>query len=323
MVKSLFKLTLIPFHRDILNPPAPPKETEKVESVPSSTVLSFLSDFHFRLTSESGAEYSYYEALPTPIFSEGQVERTPTFPGASSTQGGFKMEMISPATYRQIARAMPAPSTALVNETPEMYQTVTEPFIASICEGNSLSWICNVVDAKKEVERLLVNHKDFVLNVDTKWRSHPDALSTPRSEWYQHPATADLYCLGIVKQSGLRTLRDLRGEHVPMLKAMMQEGTKAIQTIYGIESNQIRVFVHYQPQFYHFHVHFTRLENEVGCSVERGHLVSDIVQNLGMDSDYYKKRTISFRLRTTDTLYKQLAEAACSEMKTAQNMDVE
>jgi m7GpppX diphosphatase len=286
--------------------------------------LSFLSDFHFRLTSESGAEYSYYEALPTAmISSEGQVERTPTFPGASSTQGGFKMEMISPATDRQISRAMPAPSTALVNETPTMYRTVTEPFIASICEGNSLSWIQNVVDGKKEVERLLVNHNDFVLNVDTKWRSHPDALLTPRSKWYQHPATADLYCLGIVKQSGLRTLRDLRGEHIPMLKGMMQEGMKAIQTIYGIESNQIRVFVHYQPQFYHFHVHFTRLENEVGCSVERGHLVSDIVQNLGMDSDYYKKRTISFRLRTTDTLYKQLAEAACSEMKTAQNMDVE
>lgn len=28
-----------------------------------------------------------------------------------------------------------------------------------------------------------------------------------------------------------------------------------------------RVFVHYQPQFYRFHVHFTRLHNDLGCQV--------------------------------------------------------
>mmetsp|Transcript_309 Transcript_309/g.590 ORF Transcript_309/g.590 Transcript_309/m.590 type:complete len:84 (-) Transcript_309:1225-1476(-) len=47
---------------------------------------------------------------------------------------------------------------------------------------------------------------------------------------------------------------------------------------------------------YHFHVHFTRLENEVGCSVERGHLVSDVIQNLLLE-DYYKKRTITYKLK--------------------------
>ena len=84
---------------------------------------------------------------------------------------------------------------------------------------------------------------------------------------------------------------------------MMKEGLAAIKSIYGVNQDQIRVFVHYQPQFYHFHVHFTRLENEVGCSVERGHLITDIIQNLTMDGDYYKKRTITYKLKKGTTLH--------------------
>ena len=78
---------------------------------------------------------------------------------------------------------------------------------------------------------------------------------------------------------------------------MAKEGLYAIQTIYGVPSNQIRIFVHYVPQFYHFHIHFTRLENEVGCSVERAHLVSDIIQNLAMDSGYYRTRMLTYKLK--------------------------
>ena len=84
---------------------------------------------------------------------------------------------------------------------------------------------------------------------------------------------------------------------MPLLKKMENDGLDAIKAVYGVEKDQIRVFVHYQPQFYHFHVHFTRLENEVGCAVERGHLLSDVLQNLEMDSEYYSKRVITYKLK--------------------------
>ena len=193
-------------------------------------------------------------------------------------------------------------------------------------DSGSISWIKNLVEVKKEKERLLVNHQDFIINIDTKWRSHPPPLTTPREEWMNHPSTVDLYCLGICKQSGITCLRDLTSEHIPLLKAMMKEGLAAIKSTYGVDQDQIRVFIHYQPQFvsnccyrvyysidsarcphhnclsyassqqYHFHIHFTRLENEVGSNVDRGHLVSDVIQNLLME-DYYKKRTITIKLK--------------------------
>lgn len=332
--KSLLKLTLIPFHKTILgsNPivtesstsnndkTCDAKDTEKNESNASSDkIVKFLKGFQFQLKSESGAEYSYYRASPnsnvnstkddqnTMIVSPALTKKNDLEEEEEDTDvvgGSFDVELISPANERQISRAMPSSGSILVHESPELYNNIVRPYIQSIVDnGKSLSWIHNIIEIKKEQERLLVNHPQFIMNIDTKWRSHPDPLTVPRKEWFQHKAVEDLYCLGITKEKGIASLRDLTADHVPMLQSMIDEGYKAIETIYGVESNQIRVFVHYQPQFYHFHVHFTRLENEVGSTVERGHLLTDIIQNLQMDPLYYSKRTIVYKLRKMSPLH--------------------
>ena len=334
-VKSLLKLTLVPFHKAILgsNPVLSPQDSESPErnfqihknAEASAQMVSFLKGYEFKLKSESGAEYSYYTARPSnnlhnllstnintnapdpPIHKDTENHAslkaaTVTLPSPFSTCdefqfGSFDVELISPANNRQISRAMPSLGSTLIHETPQLYQNIVQPYIQSIVDGGSLGWINNIIQVKKEKERLLVNSDQFIINIDTKWRTHPPPLTTPREQWYDHKSVADLYCLGIIKQKGIASLRDLRGEHVPMLKSIQQQGFDAIENIYGVKSDQIRCFVHYQPQFYHFHVHFTRLENEVGSTVERGHLVCDIVQNLEMDPQYYCKRTIAYKLK--------------------------
>lgn len=37
-----------------------------------------------------------------------------------------------------------------------------------------------------------------------------------------------------------------------------RQGVKTIGEVYGVREDELRVFVHYLPQFYHFHVHFSR-----------------------------------------------------------------
>mmetsp|Transcript_6728 Transcript_6728/g.13965 ORF Transcript_6728/g.13965 Transcript_6728/m.13965 type:complete len:436 (+) Transcript_6728:142-1449(+) len=295
----------------------------------SDDISSFLQQYNYCLKSESGAEYSYHEAFPTrnllnkvinvevnnhnnnrmesqSTTSKIHDENENKFPkedsfisqlhSTISKFGAFDVELISPATPYQISRAMPSLGHTLIQETPSLYKNVVQPFIQNVIDSGSISWIQNLIEVKKEKERLLVNHEEFIINIDTKWRSHPPPLTTPREEWLNHPSTVDLYCLGIVKASGIATLRDLRQKHVPLLKSMAEEGLSAIKRVYGVDNDQVRIFIHYQPQFYHFHIHFTRLENEVGCSVERGHLVSDVIQNLEMDDEYYCKRIISYKL---------------------------
>lgn len=310
-VKSILKLTLVPFHKETLgsNPVIDSKdsltpEVKLLENNPQSSdaIISFLQSYNFNLKSESGAEYSYYNATPSQLESDKNGHNDIHHSDMPQV-GCFDAELISPASERQIKRAMPSNSTALIEETSDMYNEVVKPYIQSIVDGQSLNWIFNIIEGKKEKERLLLNHESFIINIDTKWRSHPDAFKTPREEWYQHESTIDLYCLGIIKQKSIATLRDLTKDHIPILKSMKEEGLKTIENIYGVKKDQIRVFVHYHPQFYHFHVHFTRLHNEIGSQVERGHLISDIIQNLQLDGDYYAKRTISYKLKISSPLY--------------------
>lgn len=312
--QSLLKLTVVPFHKQVF------QSSENVDSTPK--ILSFLAGYEFELTSESGAEYSYYDAIPkTGLFSFLSRLLPGSGRGASARMGEFKVELISPASDRQIQRSMPKASMVMIDETPELYENVTKPYIQSIVDSGSLSWIENVVTGKKERERLLLEKGDYILNVDTKWKTHPTNV-VPRSEWHEHESIVDLYCLAIVKDGSIASLRDLRDQHLPMLKSILDECPSTIEKIYGVKRDQLRVFVHYQPQFYHFHVHFTRLENDIGCQVERGHLLSDIIQNLEemdneMDGDFYTKRTITYKLPTNDKLYlkmKEYREASISSL---------
>ena len=254
--QSLLKLTIVPFHKELLgsNPVMSQEDIDKGHAVErnclrhdpsaSAKILSFLKQHTFQLSSDSGEEYSYYTASPEHSKSDPK-EIEEMISGA----GSFSVELISPASPNQISRAMPSLGHVLIEETPQMYLKCTKPYIQTVVDSGSIAWIKNLVEVKKEKERLLVNHDDFIINIDTKWRSHPPPLTTPREEWMNHPSTVDLYCLGICKQSGITCLRDLTSEHIPLLKAMMKEGLAAIKSTYGVDQDQIRVFIHYQPQF--------------------------------------------------------------------------
>jgi m7GpppX diphosphatase len=302
---SILKLTLVPYHKLLLgsNPvlssninkeSSLERNTLNNDPIASANIISFLREYEYELKSESGAEYHYYIARPTTggILNKKEEKNH----NSINNVGAFDIELISPATPHQIMRSLPSLGHVLIHETPELYNKVVAPYIQTIIDNGSLAWITNVITGQKEKERLLVNNVDFIINIDTKWRTHPSPLTTHRSEWYNHTCTSDLYCLGITKINTISCIRDLRAVHIPLLQSLQQAGIDCIQDMYGIPSNQIRIFVHYQPQFYHFHVHFTRLENEVGSTVERGHMVCDIIQNLQLDDEYYKKRTITYKL---------------------------
>jgi Scavenger mRNA decapping enzyme C-term binding len=353
--QGLLKLTIVPFHKtDLACLPhrndSEEKELsqddkaankvlyEQQEKEHSTKVLTFLSKFDWRMTSNSGAEYSFHEVFSKsasldfetdanePAFKKSKTEKESMVVSGEQNNVGstmatttptFRAELIFPASERQLSRAMPSPGFALVTETPALYEAVTKPYIQSIVSSGSLSWLQNIVQVKKEKERLLHNAEKWILNVDTKWRSHPDALTIPREQWYQHESTADLYCLGIFKQDGIASLRDLTGldsdDHISILREMLEQGPRVIETVYGVQRDQLRIFIHYQPQFYHFHVHYTRLQNEIGAQVEKAHLLSDIIQDLVVDPLCFQKKTLVYKLSLQDKLYRLLSNHGASE----------
>ena len=86
---------------------------------------------------------------------------------------------------------------------------------------------------------------------------------------------------------------------------------EAIKQKYGVESDQLRIYVHYQPSYYHFHVHFTHLNYDApGCGIGKAHLLQDVIDNIeNIDEDYYRKKTLACVFKANDKLFKRFQSA--------------
>ncbi|KAA0189431.1 hypothetical protein HAZT_HAZT004073 [Hyalella azteca] len=131
------------------------------------------------------------------------------------------------------------------------------------------------MDDKCEADRVILRDSDplngFVLLSDMKWTG--EKLS-------------DLFCQAIVNRRDLASLRDLTRDCLPLLYNIRDKGTMAIEEKYGVKANQLRVYLHYLPSFYHLHVHFASIN-----SCHEGRLS---VRNLGC-MEYGKVHPLDMR----------------------------
>ncbi|XP_032366769.1 m7GpppX diphosphatase [Etheostoma spectabile] len=207
----------------------------------------------------------------------------------------IKTTVVCPATEKHVKKYQRQESF-LVEETGEDYQSITLPYIQK--QSFSVQWVYNILEKKAEADRIVYEDPDpevgFVLLPDFKW---------------DQKQVDDLYLIAIVHQRDIRSLRDLTSEHLPLLQNIFQKGKEAILERYNLPASKLRVYLHYQPSYYHLHVHFTKLGYEApGCGVERAHLLADVIQNLQSDRRYYKSRTLYFPLRADDGLLSKFKE---------------
>ncbi|XP_037293316.1 m7GpppX diphosphatase-like [Manduca sexta] len=203
---------------------------------------------------------------------------------------GVKTTIIYPATDKHIAKFVHQ-ELHIVLETPELYETLTLPHIEK--EQFNLQWVYNILEGKSEQDRIVYDNKceteGFVLVPDLKW----DGVTKET-----------LYLLAIVRQRGIKSIRELYETHLPLLKRIRDEGKKKILEKYHIQGSQLRIYLHYQPSFYHLHVHFTYLRHEApGIYAERSHLLDTVINNIEIMSNYYKKATLPFPISETWSLF--------------------
>merc|ERR1712154_355395 len=195
----------------------------------------------------------------------------------------------------------------MIRETPQMYKDIQLPYIQSIPTAH-IQWVYDILEEKRESKKIIVKDTDeeigFVTLPDSKWKSHPKADS-PKSDWKLNMSIpTSFYALSIVRDRTIKSLRDLRGKHVKLLENLLHKTTEAIKEIYGLNSNELRIFVHYPPQYYHFHIHFTCLAIDYGIHSGKAILLEDIIDNLKMDPNYYQKASISCVVFEGDQLLK-------------------
>lgn len=254
----------------------------------------------------SGMEYGYYHGALDPSFAPG-LSVDVLYPGCLADESEeARAKLLKKHIGRNTAQAPVA-----FRETVEAYENAHVPYMRAIPEG-AIGWVYKILALEKETERLLFNdpaqETGFLLNTDPKWTTHPDHKKTHKAEWNGHASTRDLYCLGLCHRRDVRSLRDLRGEHLPMLRAMAETGRRVIRETYGLEDHSVKVFVHYPPQFYHFHVHYANVAVDIGVQTERAHLLDDVIDNIERDSEHYAKCAITGRMGENDELWRRYRE---------------
>jgi len=191
-----------------------------------------------------------------------------------------KATVIHPATAKHISK-FSAKTAVLIEETAEIYKSVTLPHIQESRFDNQ--WVYNILEHQKEADRIVFEDPHpitgFILIPDLKWDCR---------------TISNLYLTGIIFSRDIKSLRDLTADHLPLLNNILTNGSVAISEKYGIPASQLRIYIHYQPSYYHLHVHFTSLEfTPLGCSTERAHLLKTVINNIKLKSSYYQEIALS------------------------------
>ena len=255
----------------------------------------------------NGSEFGYYHGHPTASAPPLSVE-------VISTAGGpAGAALLQKHVDRSTSQEM-----RLYRETPQSYDRCHLPYIEAIPAG-ATSWVDAVVSLQKERESLLYSEGDadgddgFTINVDPKWTAHPEMSGRDAASAVAGCAdmgfTKQLYCLGIARDASVRSLRDLRAKHLPLLMRMREAGESIAGERYGVAPSQLRQFVHYPPQFYRFHWHVTHVNVHLGIETERAHLLDDIIDNLERDPEHYARANLTCRVGETDGLWRRVCSA--------------
>jgi 3D (Asp-Asp-Asp) domain-containing protein len=141
-------------------------------------------------------------------------------------------------------------------------------------EDENKVWVYNIIDHIAEKERIIYEDQHIILIPDYKWNNSIDCL----------------HILCFFKDKKLYSIRELVGNHIDILENSLKNCKKCIKDKYDVSEDSLLIFFHYHPSVWHLHLHFTNIKlinNSI--LIPRAHLVNQVIENLKIDSDYYKK----------------------------------
>ena len=192
----------------------------------------------------------------------------------------LKINLIYPSTEQHLKKYSKQ-GVRMVVETAEIYAQKIRPYMLQKREQGRLNWVWNIIDGKTEVEDVIYRtprgrdgDKGFLLLPDLNW---------------DRKTIEGLHLLGLVERTDIWSLRDLKKKHVSWLNDMRAKLLEATVEAYPmLEEDQLKLYVHYQPTYYHFHIHIVHVQLEAGATQATGKAIgleSIIAQLQGMAGD--------------------------------------
>lgn len=213
-----------------------------------------------------------------------------------------KINLIWPATSVHIEK-YDKQSFHIVRETPAIYRKIVKPYIDEMYNNGRLKWVHNILYNGYESERVVFTNYDendpksgFVILPDMKWDGvNMDAL----------------YLVAIVYRDDIKSIRDLKPEHIEWLTDIKNNIRAVVPGCYNymVPADQLRIFIHYQPSYYHFHIHIVNIRHPGlgdGIAAGKANLIEDVIENLNfMGPDGYMSRTMTYVIGENHNLWRR------------------
>lgn len=177
----------------------------------------------------------------------------------------LKINLIYPCTSKHIKKYNKQGVRAVV-ETAQIYKDHVRPYMQQQREDGRLNWVWNIIAGKTEVE-------DVIFRTPKGRDGDEGFLLLPDLNW-DRKTMESLHLLGLVERMDIWSLRDLRKKHVRWLRDMKSKLLDStIKTYPQLEEDMLKLYVHYQPTYYHFHIHIVHVALEAGATQAVGKAV--------------------------------------------------
>lgn len=181
--------------------------------------------------------------------------------GNGETQQDLKLNLIWPCTSQHIKKYSDQ-QVRMVTETPEIYKNHVRPFMQAKREEGRLNWVFNILEGRTEQEDVIMR--------DAGHGPEDSFLMLPDLNW-DRKTLSSLHLLALIDRRDIWSLRDLQKRHIPWLRYLRQRVLEATVSMYpDLEQDQLKLYVHYQPTYYHFHIHVVNVMLEAGATQSTG-----------------------------------------------------
>jgi len=231
--------------------------------------------------------------------------------------------VIYPCTQSHIQKYS-AEKRILFRETPAIYERFTKQFILGE-SPEKLGWLYQLLDKTAEQDRFLLEDPDLSRGFVIYAYEKSETLLSKNIEKFS--------ALVLVHRKDLKSIRDLDLKDVPLLQNIKHRIYDFVDKTFGETQNpeiprfvtpandnsrlehteepekqrvrprdQIRIFFHYKPTYFHLHLHVAHISSEKN---EKDHRLDDVIEHLQLFPNYYQQKTLIYELSISDPLYLQ------------------
>ncbi len=215
-----------------------------------------------------GANDIYFCYMAASSLGVGTKPAAPSSEPAAEDFSDLKINLIYPCTAQHVAKYS-RQGVRLVTETAAVYASRVRPYMERKRAGGRLNWVYNIIEGRTEAEDV-VYRTAYAGEAGHSGDASEGFLLLPDLNWDRTTAEA-LHLLAVVERRDIWSLRDLKRRHVPWLRRLQGQIIAAATEKYrGLEADQLKMYLHYQPTYYHFHVHVVHVALEAGATQATG-----------------------------------------------------